>query len=85
MNHVHSGRHSKSQSKRFYISKDIVELDLSTSYVSEEVWLVGIGKKRSFLFFNEGQKLMSISNMTWFNIVLFWYHAKIWYDSIMIA
>ncbi len=34
----------------FHTSKAVVELYLSTSYISEEVWLVGIGRKRSFLF-----------------------------------
>ncbi len=56
------------------MSKDVVELDMRPSSVCEEVRLVGIGRKRSFLFFNYGQKLMSISDMTWFNIVLFWYY-----------
>ncbi len=51
--HIHSGRHLKSQCKKsFNMSKDIVELNLSSSYVCEEVWLVGIGRKRSILFFN---------------------------------
>ncbi len=49
MNHFDSGRHSKSQSKKsFYISKDLVELDLSSSYVCEDVWMVGNGFKKIF-------------------------------------
>ncbi len=73
MNHVDSGRHSKSQSKKsFYISKDLVELDFSSSYIREEVRMVGIDSKRSFLIFSEGQKLMFISDNIWFKIVLFW-------------
>ncbi len=56
--------------KSFYMSKDVVELDLSSSYICEEVWLVGICSKRSFVFFTEGQNWMSISDMTWFIMVL---------------
>ncbi len=53
MNYIHSGGPLKFHCKKsFDMIKDIVGLDLSSSYFSEEVWLVGIGRKRSFLFFN---------------------------------
>ncbi len=35
-------------------------------------WLE-MGSKRSFLILNEGQKLMFISDITWFKIDLFWF------------
>ncbi len=46
--------------KSFQMSKDIVELDLSSSHVSVQVWIVGIGMKRCNIF-NNGQKWISIS------------------------
>ncbi len=57
----------------FCVSKDVIKLDLSCCYFSEDVWLVGISTKQTCLVLKEVWVWTSIFVMTCFNIVLDWY------------
>ncbi len=63
----------KASEKTFLHKKDIVELGWSSPYITEEVWIVVMGTKWLCLIFKEGQKWTTISDMTWFIMVLDWY------------
>ena len=77
MHHSHPESELKSiWEELFYVTKKNDELDLSSYYIIEEVWLLGISVKYQFPLFRGGQKDSWYLTFLLCKIVLHWYPAK---------